>query len=65
MSKEMKSIYFLFTLHFATINTLFFSILICNLSPFTLHFATINTKTSIYRSEIVNVFTLHFATINT
>ena len=56
---------FLFTLHFATINTYISEIPLHEYNPFTLHFATINTiKNSPFDFRITE-FTLHFATINT
>ena len=57
--------YYLFTLHFATINTTVRTAW-TNLSwLFTLHFATINTVDITSSNTLIIEFTLHFATINT
>ena len=54
-----------FTLHFATINTLFPNWHIGTRGIFTLHFATINTMANEMVIDMKFKFTLHFATINT
>ena len=56
---------FIFTLHFATINTAISLIFAYVIIPFTLHFATINTDDDVNNVIPVFLFTLHFATINT
>ena len=56
---------YLFTIHFATINTL--SLLqMCDVChAFTIHFATINTEKETHIELYKDTFTIHFATINT
>ena len=54
-----------FTLHFATINTLFSLSILYQKHLFTLHFATINTFSNLNAMKNSTLFTLHFATINT
>ena len=55
----------IFTLHFATINTIPFWLATISAILFTLHFATINTNDTNSVKSPTKTFTLHFATINT
>ena len=55
----------IFTIHFATINTVAKNFEEFEDSIFTIHFATINTPTDTGLKSKSITFTIHFATINT
>ena len=55
----------IFTIHFATINTIQKVLAGIHTQEFTIHFATINTKKNNTWKSCKTQFTIHFATINT